>query len=222
MLWIHLVSLCLIMTTASSISASENSWRQAGVIKHSFLTEISGIVAAHTFDGYWVHNDSGDEPRIYAINKRGNLLGTFQLAQTAAIDWEDMAAFTIAGQRYLAIGGDIGDNNALRPHISLHFIREPELNTKQDSNEVVPDQTLLTQRYIYPEHFLADGTKRRARDAECLAIEPQTREIFIISKRETRPVLFHAAMPELTKPADKPIELEQLAAFSLPQPSAES
>ena len=84
----------------------------------------------------------GDEPRLYAINKREP--PHIQLAQTVAIDWEDIAAVTIAEQRYLVVGTSVIIMS--RP---VPCIVEPVLNAKQNSNEVVLIQRPLTQRYIY-------------------------------------------------------------------------
>lgn len=39
------------------------------------ISESSGLVASRTHDGvFWTHNDSGDAPRIFAIDRSGALL----------------------------------------------------------------------------------------------------------------------------------------------------
>ena len=40
---------------------------QIAEVTHPQLDEMSGIVASTYKDIYWVHNDSGDRPRIFAI-----------------------------------------------------------------------------------------------------------------------------------------------------------
>ncbi|MEZ6192975.1 MAG: hypothetical protein R3C45_17010 [Phycisphaerales bacterium] len=42
---------------------------------HPPLNELSGIVRSRAYPGvWWVHNDSGDEPRLFAINAEGRLV----------------------------------------------------------------------------------------------------------------------------------------------------
>ncbi|MCE2424420.1 MAG: hypothetical protein J4F45_04845, partial [Pseudomonadales bacterium] len=36
-------------------------------VEHEALGEVSGIVKSDRGDFYWVHNDSGDEARLFAI-----------------------------------------------------------------------------------------------------------------------------------------------------------
>ena len=43
----------------------------AGVVDAPAITEASGIVAGST--GYWVHNDSGDSPRVFHLDAQGQL-----------------------------------------------------------------------------------------------------------------------------------------------------
>ena len=65
---------------------------QAGVIRSELMREISGIVASRQNPGVlWVHNDSGDRPRIYAIDTKGDLLGICNVGGATERDWEDIA-----------------------------------------------------------------------------------------------------------------------------------
>ena len=59
---------------------------------------------------FWAHNDSGDVPRIFAIDRSGALRATVAVNVPAAVDWEDIA---IDGKTIYI--GDIGDNGAARP-----------------------------------------------------------------------------------------------------------
>src|SRR5690349_23896588 len=88
-------------------------------IKDNSITESSGLVASRTSPGaYWTHNDSGDGPFIYAIDTRGQSLGTFRVIGATNRDWEDIASGPgpQANRWYLYIG-DIGDNNSKRSEI---------------------------------------------------------------------------------------------------------
>src|SRR5260221_9441164 len=94
---------------------------QIGTIAASALPETSGIVDSRAnANTFWVHNDSGDSARFYAINHQGTLLGTFPLGGNppnpppAALDWEDIAIGPKPdGGNYLYLG-DIGDNDSVR------------------------------------------------------------------------------------------------------------
>ena len=83
-----------------------------GTVASDAITEASGIAASPRFDNvYWVHNDSGDSARVFAIAGTGQTIGEYALSGATAIDWEDIAAGLgpTAGVSYLYLG-DIGDN----------------------------------------------------------------------------------------------------------------
>src|SRR4051812_14329684 len=63
-----------------------------GAVASSSVTELSGLSASRlTADVYWVHNDSGDSARIFAVRNDGADLGAYSLSGATAIDWEDIA-----------------------------------------------------------------------------------------------------------------------------------
>ncbi|HVR76496.1 MAG TPA: hypothetical protein VMT52_19360, partial [Planctomycetota bacterium] len=67
--------------------------RKGTLITDPALSEISGIVPASGRDGvFWVHNDSGDRPRIFALEDSGRVLGAVDVEGASAVDWEDIAA----------------------------------------------------------------------------------------------------------------------------------
>ncbi len=84
------------------------------------------MVLSRSHDGvYWVHNDSG-EPAIYAVDRKGDLLGTFTLGVKKARDWEDIAVGPCGrGQGDCLYVGDIGNNYAEQDTIRLYRVREP-------------------------------------------------------------------------------------------------
>src|SRR2546427_568330 len=77
----------------SNNDASYAAPKQIGTITDPQLPEISGLVPSHTVKGaWWVHNDSGDQARLYAINSRGQLLAKFTVSEAKNVDWEDLAS----------------------------------------------------------------------------------------------------------------------------------
>mgnify|MGYP003586278959 CR=1 FL=1 len=159
-----------------------------GTNQSASVTEASGIAASrrnpHVF---WVHNDSGDSARLFAINRQGALLGTYTLTGASATDWEDIALGTdpTSGVDCL-YAGDIGDNGAVRSFITVYRVPEPLVNTNVLG--LVTNLTgVLAFSFTYP-----DG----ARDAETLMTDPWTGDLIIVSKRETPSRLYRAAYPQ--------------------------
>lgn len=86
------------------------------------IPESSGVVKSRRHpDIFWVHNDSGNLPELFAINREGRILGAHRIA-TANLDWEDIAVDR-QGRLYI---GDIGSNKGLLGLRVIHRIDEPE------------------------------------------------------------------------------------------------
>lgn len=93
--------------------------------------EISGIVRSHRDPSvFWTLNDSGDEPRVYAIRTDGQVVesvryprspGTY-IAGAINNDWEDIA-LDASGNLIVA---DLGNNTNARSDLTLYFVPEPE------------------------------------------------------------------------------------------------
>ncbi|MFM7059961.1 MAG: hypothetical protein ACKOZL_02085 [Actinomycetes bacterium] len=137
------------------------------------LREISGIVASRrNGDTYWVHNDSGDTARIFAIGGDGRTRATLTLAGATAVDWEDIAIGPgpKRWQQYLYLA-DIGDNLGTRPTVQVYRVPEPEI----DPDAVVVDElegaARLSLRYPDGPH-----------DAEALLVDPRTGDLVVITK----------------------------------------
>lgn len=128
------------------------------------ISELSGIVRSPTRDDtYWVHNDSGDSPRIFAITADGkSILPTyskftsygdeeeegkeqwqgFPVLNAENVDWEDIAI----DDNYLYIA-DTGNNGNNRRDLGIYLISEidPTASTRsaviQHLPVVYPEQT---------------------------------------------------------------------------------
>jgi hypothetical protein len=93
-----------------------------GRLDAKVIPEASGIVKSRRFpDVFWVHNDSGNPPLLFAIDGAGRLIGQFRL-DLPNVDWEDIAADD-AGHLYL---GDIGNNLHSLPIRMIYRIDEPD------------------------------------------------------------------------------------------------
>lgn len=90
------------------------------------LTEVSGLVRSIEHAGiFWVHNDSGDTARFFAIDTQGAIRGVYLLDDVLAIDWEDLAIRPDDDGHGVLYLGDIGDNAGHRPHGTVHVVAEP-------------------------------------------------------------------------------------------------
>ena len=163
---------------------------QTGTVAHASVSEASGLAASRANPGVlWVHNDSGDSARVFALNVQGVHLGIYNLSGAAATDWEDMAIGPgpTAGQSYLYLG-DIGDNNAVRSSVRVYRVPEPFVSPSQPPVEVdLSDVATITLQY-------PDGP----RDAETLLVDPLTADLYVVSKRDIPSRLYRAAYPQST------------------------
>jgi len=158
------------------------------------ISEMSGIVKSRRHDDlYWVHNDSGDGPRLFAIDGNGrSILPTyskfsfygdapeqgkqqwqgFQVLYAEHIDWEDIAV----DDNYLYVA-DTGNNGNARRNLVIYALSEidPTASTRsavvRKLPVVYPDQLDYPPREPHFDSeslFTADGklyliTKHRKR-----------------------------------------------------------
>ena len=202
---ILLCILCLFAGTSAYGQATT-----LATIKDKSIAESSGLVASRTTPGaYWTHNDSGDGPFIYAIDTRGDSLGTFRVNGAQARDWEDIASGPgpQPNKSYLYIG-DIGDNDAVRPEVIVYRVAEPTLSnatrkfTKSRPGSTEPAEAI---RLKYP-----DG----AHDAEALLVHPRTGNIYIV----TKVVIANPSVYEAVAPfnAGQPITMRRIGETHVP------
>lgn len=149
-----------------------------GRLQDKQMDEISGIAASGIHNGiYYVHNDSGDTSRFFAITTDGKINATIyfkgdQKQRLGVCDCEDIAVGIgpARGKSYVYMG-DIGDNKGVRPYITVYRMEEKK-NWIGGVNTITADATPI--HFKYP-----DGP----RDAESLMIDPVEKLIYIVSKR---------------------------------------
>lgn len=153
------------------------------------LTESSGVAASRRHPGLlWTHNDSGDEPIVYATDSTGRDGGYLRVAAARALDWEDMSA----GPCMVAPGAclyvaDIGDNASRRTHVVVYRLTEPDApGGAADTMRIAPLLDSIVLRY--PDH---------PHDAEALAVTPTGDLLIVTKERIGPPLLFSATAPQL-------------------------
>jgi hypothetical protein len=131
------------------------------------IPEASGIARSRRYPGiFWVHNDSGNPPSLFAIRRDGTIVREFRLA-VPNIDWEDIAADD-QGHIYV---GDIGNNGGLLAIRVIHRFDEPD-PAKPAGQPLRPSVSAF---YGFPR---ADRF-----DAEGLILEPGTSSAVVVAKR---------------------------------------
>ena len=114
-------------SSASSRVSRLRSRRWAGSMS-KLIPEASGIVKSRRYPGiFWVHNDSGNPPLLFAIRGDGRIVRQFRLG-VPNIDWEDIA---IDDQGHLYLG-DIGNNTRALPLRAIYRIDEPDPGSPAD------------------------------------------------------------------------------------------
>lgn len=148
-----------------------------GKLENKAIDEASGLAFSRTHTGIlYTHNDSGGDPYVYIMDTLGKDQGKIILEGIKNRDWEDIAVGPgpLANASYIYVG-EIGDNNAVYPEIQIHRFPEPK---KLEKSQTVKPETLTL---VYP-----DGP----RDAETLMIDPISKDIFILSKRDSANILY--------------------------------
>ncbi len=172
------------------------------------LTEASGLVASRKHPGIlWVHNDSGDGPRLFAIREDGSVAMTVTLTGALARDWEDIAIGRgpDAAQDMLYVG-DIGNNCECRTDLSVYRLTEPEPPATGQALDV-PVSRYDRFPYTYPE--------KRA-NAEALLVDPRDGRLYLVDKVRTNTArLWQFPLPLVPGVS---ATLEEAARLNLPIP----
>lgn len=144
------------------------------------INESSGIVASRTHDDvFWTHNDSGDDPRIFAIRRDGSPIIPQWARQTEGIligdaqnvDWEDIA---IDGAGNLWIGA-FGNNGNARKDLAVYRLPEPV------PGEVLAARALERIDFYYPDQVTFPATGKD-KNFDCEGFFSADGELYFLSK----------------------------------------
>ncbi len=173
------------------------------------ITESSGIAASKCqADVFWTHNDSGDDAFIFAFNSAGKHLGTYKVTDAENTDWEDIDEIKTADGKCVLYIAETGNNARIREQMKIYTVAEPKISAEdQSSNRKNPIETEAAQtiKFKYP-----DGKY----DAETLMVQPQTGDVYILSKQLTGAAGIYK-LPAKTD-VSKTVELEKIGEFSAP------
>jgi hypothetical protein len=171
-----LTPLLVIAPTLRSDAADAQRWSKVtrwSVVRDQRIDEASGISRSTYHRGLvYLHNDSGDVARFFAIGAGGRTKAVFRVRHVVAHDWEDMAA----GPHHTLWFGDIGDNGRRRATISVVRVREPrEMHSRSVRGRV------FSFRYVDGPH-----------NAEALLVRPRTGRVYVVTKASPHGKIYRA------------------------------
>jgi hypothetical protein len=151
-------------------AAEYDEAKQLGTITDKTLAELSGMTASRfSPDVYWVHNDSGDKARLYAIDAKGKLVSTVEVTGAKNKDWEDLASGPGADGKPALYIADTGNNSGERADLKIYRVREPKLSGAKKATT----ETAEEFPFRYP-----DGNH----DCEAIFVDPTNGQIYLITK----------------------------------------
>lgn len=151
------------------------------------LKEASGLAASiQNPEMFWTHNDSGNEADIYLIDKNVDIKMTVSLVNGQNRDWEDivLGPGPDSTKTYIYVG-DIGDNDAVHAYKYIYRFPEPVF-TNDDQIDIMEFDTIVFR--------LEDGMK----DTESLFIDDETKNLYVVSKREEPVSLYQLKYPQIS------------------------
>lgn len=156
-----------------------------GQLTDKRLREVSGLAASAVNPGLlWTHNDSGNPAAVYLVDEQLTIRMTCRLKGVKNRDWEDIAIGPGPdGDKHYLYVADIGDNNATHDVKYIYRFEEPGLRDEGPEITITSFDTIALS--------LEDGRK----DTETIMIHPQTKNIYIVSKRENPVYVYELKYP---------------------------
>jgi hypothetical protein len=151
------------------------------------LEEASGLAASSTNPGLlWTHNDSGNRAEVLLVDDKLNIRLTCVLDKIINRDWEDIAVGPgpDAGKTYIYVA-DIGDNMAIFPYKIVYRFEEPKFTEGTAKMTITNFDRIVFQLDI-------------KKDTESLMIDPKTKNLYIVSKREKPVYVYELKYPYST------------------------
>lgn len=157
--------------------------RPLGINSNEKLEETSGITASARYPGYlWAHNDSGHPADLFLLDTLGKTKTKFRLNGIKNRDWEDIAFGPGRDSTNYLYVGDIGDNNERHAVKIIYCVEEPALDQPGDLS--VADTLMIRM-------------EDRPRDTEAMVVDPVSRNLYLITKRERNVWLYEVSFPFL-------------------------
>ncbi len=185
-------------------------WGPRGHLQTPLIDECSGIVRGRLHpDVYWVHNDSGDSARIFAIASDGALVGVLPVPGARNVDWEDITDDD-AGNLYVC---DVGNNRSERRDLAIYVVAEPDPRRDHAARLV------RRLRFHYPDQTAFPDPQR---NFDCEAAFWLRGKLYLLTKHrgDTRTCLYclddlQSSFDQTLRPIDSFDVASQVTAASL-------
>lgn len=156
-------------------------------VNNKNLEEASGLAASKANPGLlWTHNDSGNRAEVLLIDDKLNIRLTCVLENVINRDWEDIAVGPgpEPGKSYIYVA-DIGDNMAIFPYKMVYRFEEPQFTEGKDKITVSKFDRIVFQLDV-------------KKDTESLLVDPKTKNLYVVSKREKPVYVYELKYPYST------------------------
>ncbi|MEO6917043.1 MAG: hypothetical protein ABI151_16680 [Chitinophagaceae bacterium] len=173
---------CVNSAPVLSINLPFESQPESSPLSPGLIDEASGIAESRTGKGFlWVEQDSGNPPEIYRLGKDAVLINKVTLKGIHNRDWEDLVISKGPknGINYLYLA-ETGDN--ISAHNAYSIFRFPE---PADDIDTVSSFDII--RFQYPD---------AAHDAEAILVDHETKDIYIITKRDAKSRIYKMKYPQ--------------------------
>jgi hypothetical protein len=199
MVWVLCAGSALAQEAPDSETLDYGRPEHLGTLDCLLVDESSGLAASHVVEGgFWTHNDSGGEPRLFLFGSDGVSISEWGLDGAEARDWEDMCSFERDGVPYLLVA-DTGDNNHQRDYLTLYLVAEPQ---RASQGGRVTVEAALRIRYAGGPH-----------DCEGIGVDTETGVVLLVSKERRRSTARAYAFPleAFADAGEEPLVLEPVA-----------
>ena len=176
-----LVALALILFLSCKKEAEQEETSRSFPLSPGIVDEASGIADSKLNSGaIWVEQDGGNPAEITLLSHAAQLIKKIAIKGVQNRDWEDISISPgpDKSQNYMYIG-EIGDNAGVFDSYSI--IRFPEPASSADT---IFQADIISFKYPDGHH-----------DAEAFLVDPDNLDIYIITKRDTRSLIYKLNYP---------------------------
>ena len=185
------------------------------VLKDNDILECSGLESSRRNQGcFWLHNDSGDSPRLFLVDEVGETRLRLHVTGAKAVDWEDLTTGEIEGQSMLVVG-DIGGNAKQRDEVMLYLVLEPQIDLMQ-KNAIVDSQQP-------PYRALRVRVPGGVTNYESIGFDPTDSSILLIEKSTLGGRVYSIEIPNEDQPEkvlERSVDAKLIARSAVPTATA--
>lgn len=181
------------------------------------LGEASGMARdPRRTDLFWVHNDSGNEPLLFAVDTTGALRATVRVTGGSDRDLEDIALGRCGSSSCLYLG-DIGDNRGAYKSVRVHQLPLPDLPPEPSATGAPSGPNAPYDGVVSPLASWELVYPGGPRDAEGLAVDDARGELLIVTKGRTGPIeLYASPLAELEASRGATVTLRRVGRLAIP------